>query len=61
MSENTLFFKDVEYAWGDTVKDFVFKEKYVDIPIGVIGIYSGLIFDFGQDTTNQFNVEEPPI
>lgn len=41
------------------VKDFVFEEKYVDIPIGVIGIDQGLIPDFIEDTTNQDNIKNP--
>ncbi|KAJ4710364.1 Retrovirus-related Pol polyprotein from transposon TNT 1-94 [Melia azedarach] len=37
-SRNARFFEDVELARGDNVRDFVFEEEYVDIPIGVIGI-----------------------
>jgi len=46
---------------GDIVRDFVFEEEYVDIPIGAIDIDQDLISDLVQDTTNQDNVREPPI
>ena len=46
---------------GDTVRNFVFEEEYVDIPISVIGIDQGLIPDFVQDTTDQDNIGKPPI
>ena len=52
-------FEDVKFAGGDTVRDFVFEEEYVDIPISVIDIDH--ILDLVQDTTNQGNVGEPSI
>lgn len=33
------FFEDVEFARGDTVKNFVFENEYFDIPTGIIGIH----------------------
>ena len=48
-SVNARFFEDVEFARGDMARDFV------------ININEGFIPDFVQDTTNQDNVEEPPI
>ena len=60
-SGNARFFENVEFTGGDTTRDFVFEEEYVDIPICIIGIDQGLILDFVQDTTNQDNIEEPPI
>ncbi|KAJ4719033.1 Retrovirus-related Pol polyprotein from transposon TNT 1-94 [Melia azedarach] len=59
-SGNAWFFEDVKLAEGDNIRDFVFKEEYVDIPIGVIGIDQDLIPDLVQDT-NQDNDGEPPI
>lgn len=32
------FFEDVEFARGDTVKNFVLKKEYFDIPTSIIGI-----------------------
>lgn len=60
-SGNVRFFEDFEFVGGDTVRNFVFKEKYVDISIDVIGIDYSLIPDFVQDTTTQDNVGEHPI
>ena len=37
-SRNAQFFEDVEFTKGDTVRDFVFEEEYVDIPTSVIGL-----------------------
>ena len=36
--ENVWFFEDAEFVGRDMEKEFVFEEKYVDVPIGVIGI-----------------------
>ena len=41
-SGNALFFEDVEFVGGDTIRHFVFEERYSDIPIGVIGIDYGI-------------------
>lgn len=60
-SGNIWFSKDVEFAEGDAVKDFVFEDKYVDILITVIGIVQGLILDFDQDTIDQDNAGECPL
>ena len=46
---------------GDTARDFLFKDEFVDFPIYIIGNNQSLIADFVQDTTNQDNVGEPPI
>ena len=51
-SRHSRFFEDVEFTRGDTAKNFVFEEKYINIPIGVVGIDRGLILDFVQDTTD---------
>jgi transposase InsO family protein len=58
---NARFFEDVEFAGGDKDKDFVFEEEYIDIPTGVISIGQDSIFDHVENTTNQDNVEAPPI
>lgn len=55
-----------DFSWcrvcrGDTVKDFVFKEKYGNILTYIISINQGLIHVFVQDTTIQDNVGEPHI
>ena len=36
---NARFFEDVKFTGGERVKDFVFKEEYVDIPLIVIDNY----------------------
>ena len=59
-SGNAWFFEDVEFTGGDRVRDFVFEEEYVDIPIGAIGIDQDSIPDFVQGTIAQDNVKEPP-
>ena len=45
-------FENFEFVGGDTVRDFVFEDKYVNVLIGVIGINEGFIPDFVQNTTN---------
>ena len=42
---------------GDTARDFVFKEEYVDVLTCVIGIDQVFIPDLVQDTINQDTVE----
>lgn len=60
-SKITQFFEDVEFAGRDRIRDFVFKDEYIDIPINIIDIDQDLISDFVQDLTYQDNVGEPPI
>ena len=45
-SGNTWLFEDVEFAEGDTIRDFIFEEEYVNIPKGIIRIDQSLIPDF---------------
>ena len=59
-SGNARFFEDVEFAGGDKVKDFVFEEEYIDIPIGAIGIDQDSIPDLVQGTIDQDKIREPP-
>lgn len=47
---NTWFFKDAEIIKEGPSREFVFKNEYVDILIGVIAINLGLILNFGSDT-----------
>jgi len=56
---NARFFEDIEFAGGDSVRDIVFEEEYVNIPTGVIGISQDIIPEFASDTP-QDNVGEPP-
>ena len=59
---NARFFEDVEFAGGAKVKDFVFEEEYVNIPIIVIDNDQTLIPDIVQDANpDQNNVEEPTV
>ena len=59
---NTRFFKDVELARGDKVRDFVFEEKYVTIFTVAIDDDQAPILDIVQEANpDQDNVEEPPI
>ena len=57
---NARFFENIEFAGGDRVRDFIFKDGYVDIPMGAISIDKDFIPDFVQNTINQDNVREPP-
>ena len=50
--KNARLFEDVEFWGEDTVKNLVFKVKYVNIFIGVINIVQDPIPDFDRDTTN---------
>ena len=58
-SRNAQFFQDIEFAGGDTVRDFIFEEEYVDIPTGVIEFGQDSISDLVQDTIDQDNVGDP--
>ena len=55
MSRNAQLFEDVKFVVGDLARDFVFRNEYIDIPLGVIGIDQDHIFDLVQSTTNQDN------
>ncbi|KAB5512257.1 hypothetical protein DKX38_029285 [Salix brachista] len=46
---------------GDKDRDFIFEEEYIDILTGVISIGQDSNFDHVKNTTNQDNVEAPPI
>ena len=56
--KNVLFFEDVESGGEDTIRNLVFKEKYVNIPISVIDLVQNSILDIDHDTINQDNVEK---
>ena len=60
-SGNARFFEDVEFAGGDTVRDFVLEEEFVEIPMGVNDIDSDFGPNLVHDTLEQDNVSEPPI
>lgn len=34
--KNAKFFEDIEFARGERVWDFIFEEKYIDIPSVVL-------------------------
>ena len=58
-SDTIRFFKDVEFAGGDTVRDIVFEEEYIDIPTSVIEFGQDSILDLVQDTIEQDNIGDP--
>lgn len=58
---NARLFKDVEFTEGNIIIDFVFKEEYADIPMGIISIDRNFIIALVQDTTCQDNLGEPSI
>ena len=61
-TENVWFFKDVEFAERDKVRDFAFGEECVNIPTVAIDNYQTSILNIVQEVnSNQDNVEEPPI
>ena len=61
-TRNAWFFEDVEFDGGDKDTDFVFEEKYVDIPTTVIDIDQAPVLDIVQEADpNQNNIQEPPI
>ena len=49
------------FVRGDKDNDFAFEEEYIDILTGVISIGKNSNFNHVEDTTNQDNVEAPPI
>ena len=58
---NARFFEDVEFGGENTVRDIVFKEKYINIPTGVIDLVQDPIPEQDHDMTNQDNVEEQTV
>ncbi|KAL0284653.1 UNVERIFIED_CONTAM: hypothetical protein Scaly_2842500 [Sesamum calycinum] len=57
---NARFFKDVGFEVGEKVKNIVFEEEYVDIPMGTIYIAQDFIPKSIDHIIDQDNVIEPP-
>ena len=60
---NAWFFEDVEFAGGEKIKDFVFEEEHVEIPLIVFDNdqVQASILDIVQEAiSDQDNVVDPP-
>ncbi|KAL0385670.1 UNVERIFIED_CONTAM: hypothetical protein Sradi_2961300 [Sesamum radiatum] len=59
VKRNARFFENVEFVGrGDKVKDIVFEEKYIDIPIGTSNIVQDFVPNSIDGTIDQDNVIE---
>ncbi|KAL0349904.1 UNVERIFIED_CONTAM: hypothetical protein Sradi_4139600 [Sesamum radiatum] len=60
-SGNARFFEDVGFVGGEKVKDIVFEEENINIPMDTSDIVKDLDLNNINDAIDQDNVIEPPI